>query len=255
MNQQPDKFFRDKLQGYEKVVSPGVWSRVSGNLPAKKNNMLWIRIAAGVALLVTASILIIRYPDRTETHVATHTEKPATAPPTRPGDPQQKTQETETESSGGPSKIPNNAAPDSNRRREVPARKESKSATPPPQASNDPAIESLAGPVEKLTEPSLLSGAQSPLREETTMADVAIDEQNKNITIVLTAKEVNERYLKKKNTEVQATSEEKASSGLRKLLDKASDLKHNQDPFGDLRQKKNEILALNFKTSKRNENQ
>jgi hypothetical protein len=43
---------------------------------------------------------------------------------------------------------------------------------------------------------------------------------------------------------------------LRKLLDKAYDLKHNQDPLGDLRQKKNEIFALNFKNDKqRSENQ
>lgn len=255
MNQQPDKFFRDKLQGYEKAVSPGAWSRVSGNLPAKKINVPWIRIAAGVALLVTASILIIRFPDRTETHVAANAEKPATMPATRPGDPQQKTQETETEPYGKPSKLPNHTAPDSNRRREVPARKKNKSATPASETSNDPVVESLTAPVENPTDPSLLSGAQSPLQEETIITDLAIDEQNKNITIVLTAKEVNEKYLKKKNTVVQATSEEKASSGLRKLLDKASDLKHNQDPFGDLRQKKNEILALNFKTSKRNENQ
>jgi hypothetical protein len=33
---------------------------------------------------------------------------------------------------------------------------------------------------------------------------------------------------------------------LKKLLDKAEDM----DPFGDLRQKKNEILALNFRSEK-----
>jgi hypothetical protein len=37
-------------------------------------------------------------------------------------------------------------------------------------------------------------------------------------------------------------------------LQKASDLKSNQDPFGDLREKKNEILALNFKNEKRGQN-
>jgi hypothetical protein len=57
------------------------------------------------------------------------------------------------------------------------------------------------------------------------------------------------KYLDKKSL-AQATSGEKKPSTLRKLLDKAYDLKHNQDPFGDLRQKKNEILALNFRSEK-----
>ena len=35
-----------------------------------------------------------------------------------------------------------------------------------------------------------------------------------------------------------------------KLLKKANDLKNNHDPMGELRQKKNEILALNFKGEK-----
>jgi hypothetical protein len=52
----------------------------------------------------------------------------------------------------------------------------------------------------------------------------------------------------------QATSEEKKSSTFKKLLKKANDLKSNQDPFGDLREKKNEILALNFRNEKRGQN-
>jgi hypothetical protein len=60
---------------------------------------------------------------------------------------------------------------------------------------------------------------------------------------------VNAKYLDKKSL-AEATSNEKKPSRLRKLLDKAYDLKHNQEPFADLRQKKNEILALNFKNEK-----
>jgi hypothetical protein len=53
----------------------------------------------------------------------------------------------------------------------------------------------------------------------------------------------------------EATPELKKPSTLKKLLDKAYDLKHNQDAFGELRQKKNEILALNFKNEKQQRNQ
>ena len=67
-------------------------------------------------------------------------------------------------------------------------------------------------------------------------------------TLIITTKESDE-YLNKKEL-AQATSKEKKSSTLKKLLKKADDLTNDQDPFGELRQKKNEILALNFKTDK-----
>jgi hypothetical protein len=70
-----------------------------------------------------------------------------------------------------------------------------------------------------------------------------------HMTIVFSAEEVNEKYLDKKGM-ADATPESKAASSLRKLLDKAYALKHNQDPMGELRQKKNEILAFNFKDDK-----
>lgn len=253
MNQQPDKFFRDKLHGYEKEVSPGVWTRVSGNLSTRKNNLFWVRIAAGVALLITASILIIRFPDRNGTDIATYAEKPATPSTVRPDAPQQRTPEPEKEVSDPAPSHTNTTASRETTQRDLPISKKRESSTP--TASPDNIVESVPVPVEALTGAPLSASAPGPHEENMSRADVADSEKNKNITIVLTAKEVNGKYLKKKNVEAQATSEEKESSGLRKLLDRASDLKYNQDPFGDLRQKKNEILALNFKTSKRNENQ
>ncbi len=69
-----------------------------------------------------------------------------------------------------------------------------------------------------------------------------------NITLVFTAEEVDE-YLVKKEI-AKATSDGKKTSTLMKVLKKASNLKNNQDPLGELRQKKNEILALNFKSEK-----
>ena len=64
--------------------------------------------------------------------------------------------------------------------------------------------------------------------------------------IIFAAEDIDTKYLDKKAL-AEATSDAKKSSTLKKLLDKAYDLKYNQDPFGDLRQKKNEILALNFR--------
>ena len=77
---------------------------------------------------------------------------------------------------------------------------------------------------------------------------VAAKPEPQKITLVYTAKDV-EEYLDKKYL-AEATSESKKSSTLTKLLKKANDLTNNQDPFGELRQKKNEILALNFRSEK-----
>ena len=255
MNQQPDKFFRDKLHGYGKPVSPGVWNRISGNAQVERNKMLWLRIAAGVALLMCASMLVIQFPDRNESNVATHTKKPVTPPAAKPDTPQQENFETEKRSSSSPSEHLNTTAPGKTQKRDLAGRQKRQSAKPATPASPDLTIQPIPGQVENLTITPLPGSAPHPQEENTSIADVPDIETNKNITIVLTAKEVNDKYLKKKNIATQATSDDIESSGLRKLLDKASDLKYNQDPFGDLRQKKNEILALNFKSGKRNENQ
>jgi hypothetical protein len=90
--------------------------------------------------------------------------------------------------------------------------------------------------VETITQPQI----------ETT--SVPAETEHEKITLVYTAKDV-EEYLDKKSL-AEATSDSKKSSTLKKLLKKANDLTNNQDPFGELRQKKNEILALNFKNEK-----
>jgi hypothetical protein len=69
------------------------------------------------------------------------------------------------------------------------------------------------------------------------------------VTLSYTTEDVS-TYLNK-NIDDEATDDDKKQSTLKKLLHKANDLKTNQDPFGDLRQRKNEILALNFKNDKR----
>lgn len=72
------------------------------------------------------------------------------------------------------------------------------------------------------------------------------------MTLVFNARET-EAYLDKNSVD-DATEEGKDASTFKKLLQKARDLKTNQDPLGDLRLKKNEILALNFKNDKRGQN-
>lgn len=71
------------------------------------------------------------------------------------------------------------------------------------------------------------------------------------VKIILEADEVQAKYLKRKTAD-DATGAVAKTSGLKKLLDKADHLQ-DQDPIGDLRQMKNEILALNFQSKKRDQ--
>ena len=85
----------------------------------------------------------------------------------------------------------------------------------------------------------------------TTPANAAVVPE-RSMTLVFNTRET-EAYLDK-NSLGEATEDGKDASTFKKLLQKARDLKTNQDPIGDLRLKKNEILALNFKNDKRGQN-
>ena len=74
-------------------------------------------------------------------------------------------------------------------------------------------------------------------------------QETDQITLIYKVEEVNEKYLNKNKVE-EATLETKTPSSFRKLLAKVYDLKNNQDPLGELRQKKDEILALSFKKNR-----
>lgn len=72
-------------------------------------------------------------------------------------------------------------------------------------------------------------------------------------TIVIAASEVNQKYLRSPAAD-QATRETETTSSFRKLIDKAAAFKNNSSGLAELRQKKNELLAVNTdKIRNRNE--
>ena len=108
--------------------------------------------------------------------------------------------------------------------------------------------------------PSIVRNEEPAVTSEESNIDVAIESANEplitssnaeSVTIVFSAEEVNQKYLAKR-PDADATPVAKETSGLKRLLDKASDMKNNQDLLGELRQKKNEILAMNFRNDKQN---
>ena len=259
MNQQPDKIFRDKLQGYQQPVPTGAWNRVSQNLTNDNRRMVWLRVAATVLILITSGIFL--YPvlkEKTGSPLAENTIEPRTQEPAvRKPLPQDTPPPKQSDQKSG----------DVSAQRD--RRAQSEKLNQRPVVTEDRAITEETGFTEEATTgynderdqvpslatlenieviPEVMDDELSSPESEITESALA-DPNRKSVTIVFTTDEVNEKYLsKKENTE--ATQETKDASGLKRLLDKAYDLKNNQALIGDLRQKKNEILAMNFRNDK-----
>ena len=253
MNQQPDKFIREKLEGFQKTAPSLAWEKIEAGLDKKNNKGLWLKIAAAVLLLAVSSFVLWTYRNPsvdTESLTAKKEVQKVIAP-------DQKT--TNTTDAVADKEISN---PEKTNTEQAPIRK-------PGRKAKSPVVhEEVQTPREEVTIAGTEPGPSVPVINEATDPDeIKTDEAvavvvpvvensadtEETVTIVYSAEEVNEKYLDK-DALAKATSKQNKPSTFRKLLEKAYDLKNNQDPFGDLRQKKNEILALNFKSEKRSQN-
>ena len=254
MNQQPDKLFRDKLENHSRPVSINAWNRVEAKLDKKNHKGLWLRIAASLLIVAISGFIIWKLTTRpAEENLAETIEKVKKNVPSAEVTHSQEDKTSEKQLSVG--KGNKTGVQPSPSDRITPPRKK---GVPSPQEEKD-VVTQESIPVNEESLPETLIAQEQPVIEENVVVASTQNSENVSpkkeaVTIVFTADEVNDKYLDKKSLE-EATSGDKKPSTLRKLLDKAYDLKNNEDPFGDLRQKKNEILALNFKNDKqRSEN-
>lgn len=244
MSQQPDKLFREKLRGYERPVSGNAWERVAEHLHKKNSRNLWLKVAAAVLALVAAGGLLLLS--------VNNDPAPSLAEKTQPAD--------HAESPSSPALRAPRKALTPERKQASGRKNEMKIKSPPGHAEDRKQKADLPAP-----EPSSLTSAEvaevNPSSEPTpTIGDSLSPANTKTetrMTIVFSAQEVNDKYLETnehdkhdKKDLADATSVEKKTSSFQSLLKRARDLKHNQDPLGDLRQKKNDILAFNFKPGK-----
>lgn len=252
MNQQPDKFFREKLEGFQKTAPSPAWEKIEAGLDKKNNKGLLLKIAAGLLLLAAASFVIwttLRSTDNTRAQTAERESQKVTAPQQKPVDTQITIADKE------------NPQPEKKETQKTTARPKRKTKSPAvpvetPVLKEEETIAHLEPSATKETEainPEEIKTGETVLSVEPVVAAENSNNTVEAVNIVYSAEEVNEKYLDKVAL-AKATSGQKKPSTFRKLLEKAYDLKNNQDPFGDLRQKKNEIFALNFKNEKRSQN-
>jgi hypothetical protein len=244
MNQQPDELFREKLAGYQKPVPASAWEKIAAAQSKKNDKWLWLKIAASITLV--AVIGYFSWPesvtkDLTNDSLTPVEEKPSVQVPAS----DEKLADVKKETSPQPSFASDKPS--------AKISKQKKTVNKITPANDD---EKLNGAI--ITQQDI-APTQNDIHEEIAIVEtdtqpeiedtpIVAEAEPHNMTLVYSAKDV-EEYLDKKSL-AEATSDSKKSSTLKKLLKKANDLTNNQDPFGELRQKKNEILALNFKNDK-----
>ena len=227
MTSQPEKLFREKLEHFQRPAPAAAWDRIEAGLEQPHRKGLWLKIAAGLLLLSVAAFLL--WPT-TENNSDVLT---STSDPVVPEEHNTLPEETVTPLSP------------------VVEEKIAEQKNTPKQVKAATSIQSE--PMLATVEEKEILPVTETILPETIVAE-SPSEAIASTTIVYTADEVNARFMKK-DLPAEATPEEKKTSGIQKLMGLAYDLKNNDTAFGDLRQKKNEILALNFKEEKQGQNQ
>jgi len=219
MISQPDKLFRDKLEDFQQPAPLGAWDKIESNLAKRNYKIVWLRVAAGVALLSAAAIAL--WPTEKEKQTLTETHENSVTP------------------------IDSVKKPILNQQEEKEEIRD-KVLTPPQKKYTSPIAKSDKSD-QKSIQPVQDSVAIIPLYEskELIAAVGASEEKVSSKTIIYTADEVNSKFLKKK-LPPEATPDTKEASGIQKLIGLAYAAKNSEATLGDLRQKKDDILALNF---------
>lgn len=241
MSQQPDKLFRQKLQNHYLQAPPAAWDKIEARLNKRRGKWIWA--AAAALLLITVASVLLRNLHEPSSLTASQTKNPSPA---------------ETQSTDGNKR---EEAPAAN---ELPTEKrlaETKKTTHQPSSKRKPETAKITSDL-RPEEDAKITPAQATFESTVILPEIEIEEPSiavsdeesnnvdKTVKVVMEADEVNKKYLAD-DVIVQATDDKRKPSKLQKLLNKAYDLKTNQDPFGELRQMKNEVLALNLKKEKR----
>lgn len=221
MTSQPDKLFRDKLENFHRPAPVGAWDKIESKVSRTSKKVMRMRIAAGIALLTAAGIVLWPAQEK-ETHrvAVKQTENPALEKDSTPGAVEPVQQIEQHREKYAVAKM--DRAHTKKENKVTPRLPEQKETAP------EPLLVATPQPEERVAQ------AELPQQPETT-----------STTIVYTSAEVNSKFLKKKSPP-EATPQPEEASHMQKLIGLAYAAKNMEDGLGDLRQKKDDLLALNF---------
>lgn len=240
MKQHPDALFREKLEQHTLTAPQNAWSRIEKKMPTSRNTFFIWKVAAAMLILIISIALLI--PSKTSNQSLVLNDNTSLE--------KQKNDKVQA------SVIPSAPEKKEDIKRIVTKTQQPLSEEPLPKSIELTLVESMEILAEEKTESiASLEVSEQPtptvlIEEEVEPVAQSVIVSDEATTIVLTAAEVNTKYL----LPAQATSEAETTSSFRKLIDKAASFKNNTSGLAELRQKKNEMLALNTeKLRNRNE--
>jgi hypothetical protein len=244
MTSSPDKLFRDGLGEYRKPAPASAWDRIESGLHRRQQKSIWLKIAASITVLLAVSFLF--WPDQQVMDVADIKSNvptqvivdnpPKVSPETAPASPSPTLADI--------------------------AEPVEKSIAQKPSFKNDHQKSQATGEIivvetHQDDKGNLVTAPVETISDSYPIATVIAAVSNtqpesspSRMHLTYSSKYVQSKF-RKKDLPVEATPEKKNSSGIQKIMDLAFELKNDDSMYGDLRQKKNEILSLSFLDSKR----
>ena len=254
MTSPPDKLFRNGLENYRKPAPVSAWDRIESGLDHKRNNRMWMKIAAGLLLLIAAGTMLWNQDHNDIASAKTENKNVI------------KNEEIHDElsQSGTGEKMESNVKQYkevdddqfATNGLESKGKVETAKQISQPIASVIPENKPDEVAINKVDEPEdVVAGtnavAEMELETNKDKANNVTDSRGTNI--VYSAKEVNSKFLKP-GASPEATMEKKTTSGFQKVLDKAFELQNEESLLAELREKKNEWLSINIPSKQRETN-
>jgi hypothetical protein len=223
MNNPIDQLFNKKLGELQATPSAEAWTKVEAGLSKKNNKVILWRMAAVLVLfgLLTATWLYTTETDQ-ETQAISLTEA-----------------NTESTSTGNELSIPVQAETEKKNLQQ----NEHKSFNKLKTRSTKVAVNTITEQAKEKEEVALVID-QNIMVTET----ISVTKAEKPIVIEFTLEAITT------DTQQVAQASEEKNNGLKKIFDKALELKNGESDFGSLRDAKNELFALDFRKDKTKRN-
>lgn len=224
MSNQVDKLFKDKLDAHQVTPSPAAWDKLERQLAKKNSGYVWMRAAAVLALFALGAVVALNWSSKPVAEVV------------KVGDKQPVQQD------------PAPLQPEPNITPAPPREQVAEKKKPAPR--KEAVQQELEQPVEQVIEETLTpvemiviaTPVEVPAPEVLQPAD---EPASKPVVIVYSLPPV----AKKDATPAVEEAEEK-KKGFQRVLEVAKDVKYADNPFGELREAKNDLFALEFRRDK-----
>jgi hypothetical protein len=220
-----DKLFKSKLEDHQLAPSTKAWEKLESNLSKKNRTIIWFRMAAVLALMGMLTVAVLNWNSSDENSPLTTTDQPVEGKEIeqKPPLPEKKNEE-----------LIKPGIEQTNKKKPIPTQLMTK------PTENLAASEQVTEVVKK---EELIDTSVASLKEE---AIEPFAEEKKAIVLVYSLPTLPA----KQTATTEVAQVEVEQTGIQKIWEAAKDVKNSDNPWGDLREVKNELLALDFKKDK-----